>query len=142
MLRRLSDGAVIDADDDAFDENGALRDGHRMRVPMQFRDSAGRTTPTLRFADGRTDVPIGSRPGFVIDASGGQAQRDQAYRRSVEELRNAWRGAAADATPSPSAAPMSDAGCTDVRTLMVQLEDARHTAYREYCRELQEGWRG
>ena len=40
MLRRLSDGAVIDVDDDALDENGLLRDGHRMRVPMEFRDSA------------------------------------------------------------------------------------------------------
>ena len=70
MLRRLSDGTVIDVDDDALDENGVLRDGHRMRVPLRFRDSARRTTATLRFADGRTDVSVGSRPGFVIDASG------------------------------------------------------------------------
>jgi hypothetical protein len=142
MLRRLSDGVVIDVDDDALDENGALRDGHRMRVPMQFRDSARRTTPALRFADGRTDAPIGSRPGYVIDASGGQALRDQAYRESVEELRNAWRGAA-NTTSNPPGAPISaaDAARTDMTMLLVQLADARHTAYAEYCRELQEGWR-
>jgi hypothetical protein len=33
MLRRLNDGAVIDVDDDALDENGLLRDGHRKRTP-------------------------------------------------------------------------------------------------------------
>jgi hypothetical protein len=108
MLRQTSDGAVIDVDNDALDENGLLRDGHRMRVPMEFRDSARRTTPTLRFADGRTDAPVGSRPGFVIDAGGGQEIRDRAYRESVEALRNAWRGGAVDAAPSPMDAPMPD----------------------------------
>jgi hypothetical protein len=125
-----------------------LRDGGRLRVPLMFRDSnrqiAGqRSTPTLRFADGRTDAPVGSRPGFVIDAGGGQEIRDRAYRESVETLQNAWRGSLNEATPSPLAAPMSaaDAARTDMRTLMAQLEDARHTAYTAYCRELQEGWR-
>jgi hypothetical protein len=96
----------------------------------------------VRFADGRTDMPVGSRPGFVIDANGGQEVRDQAYRQSVEDLRNAWRGAA-DTTPSPLGAPMSvaDAVRTDMKTLMARLEDARHTAYFEYCRELKEAWR-
>ena len=65
-------------------------------------------------------------------------------RQSVEELRNAGRANVSDATPSPPAAPMSaaDAARTDMRTLLAQLEDARHTAYLEYCHELQEGWRG
>ena len=76
MLRRTSDGAVIDVDDDALNPDGTLRDGGRLRVPLMFRDSnrgtaSDRATPTLRFADGRTDAPIGSRPGFVIDAGGG-----------------------------------------------------------------------
>jgi hypothetical protein len=78
MLRRLNDGAVIDVNDDALDENGLLRDGHRMRMPMEFRDSAGRAASpqTLRFPDGRTDVPVGSRPGFIV-SDAGQATRDQ-----------------------------------------------------------------
>jgi hypothetical protein len=72
---------------------------------------------------------------------GGQEIRDRAYWESVEALRNAWRGGALDVTPSPLDAPMSvaDAVRTDMRTLMAQLEDARHTAYAAYCRELQEG---
>jgi hypothetical protein len=143
MFRRLNDGSIIDVEDDALDENGLLRDGHRMRVPMRFRDSARGTMPKLRFADGRTDLPIGSRPGYVVDAGGGQEIRDRAYRESVEALRAAWRGNAGDAPLSPPTAPMSaaDAARTDMRTLMAQLEDARHTAYAEYCRELQDGWR-
>jgi hypothetical protein len=143
MFRRLNDGSIIDVEDDALDENGFLRDGHRMRVPMQFRDSARQSMPTLRFADGRTDVPVGSRPGYVIDTGGGQEIRDRAYRQSIEALRNAWRGNVGDTTPSPSAAPMSaaDAARTDMGTLMARLEDARHTAYAAYCRELQDGSR-
>jgi hypothetical protein len=145
MLRRTSDGAVIDVDDDAINPDGTLRDGGRLRVPLMFRDSnreipRQQAMPTLRFADGRTDAPVGSRPGFVIDAGGGQEIRDGAYRESVEELRNAGRG---DATPSPSAGPMSaaDTARTDMRTLMARLEDARHTAYAAYCLELQGAWR-
>jgi hypothetical protein len=148
MLRRLNDGAVIDVDDDTLNADGTLRDGGTLRVPLMFRDSnreiaAQRAQPTLRFADGRTDIPIGSRPGYVIDAGGGQEIRVRAYRQSIEALQNAWRGSVSDATPNPPAAPMSaaDAARTDMRTLMAQLEDARHTAYAAYCRELQEGWR-
>jgi hypothetical protein len=143
MLRRTTDGAVIDVDDAALDENGILRDGHRMRVPMQFRDSARRTTPTLRFADGRTDVPVGSRPGFVVDAGGGQEIRDRAYRESVEALRNAWRGGAVDGAPSLPDAPVParDAVGTDLPTLIARLNDARRSAYETFCRELQDAWR-
>jgi hypothetical protein len=112
-----------------------------------FRDSnreiaKRRAGPTLRFADGRTDAPIGSRPGFVIDAAS-QEIRDRAYRESIEAMQNAWRGAAVDVTPSPVDAPMpvADAIGADLKTLMARLEDARHRAYAEYCRELQDGWR-
>jgi hypothetical protein len=143
MLRRLSNGAVIDVDEDALDENGVLRDGHRMRVPMQFRDSARSTTPTLRFADGRTDIPIGNRPGFVIDVGGGQEIRDRAYRESVEELRTAWRGSTADAAPSLPDAPLParDGGGADLPTLTARLNDARRSAYEAFCRELRDAWR-
>jgi hypothetical protein len=148
MLRKLSDGTIIDVDDDALNPDGTLRDGGRLRVPLMFRDSnrqiaRQRSTPTLRFADGRTDVPVGSRPGFVIDVGGGQQIRDRAYRESVEALQIAWRGDAADATPSARGAPISadDAG-TDVPTLIARLNDARQSAYKAYVHELTNAWRG
>jgi hypothetical protein len=145
MLRRLSDGTIIDVDDDALNPDGTLRDGGRLRVPLMFRDSnrGQRWTPTLRFADGRTDAPVGSRPGFVIDAGGGQEIRDRAYRESVEALQNAWRGAAADATSRPLDGPMpaADAVRTDLSTLMTGLNDARRSAYDAYVHELTNAWR-
>jgi hypothetical protein len=148
MLRRLNDGAVIDVDNDALNPDGTLREGGTLRVPLMFRDSnreiAGqRARPALRFADGRTDMPIGSRPGFVTDAGVGQEIRDRAYRDSVEALRTAWRAGAVDATPIPSAAPMSaaDAARTDMRTLMARLDDARRSAYEAHVHELTNAWR-
>jgi hypothetical protein len=149
MLRKLNDGTIIDVDDDALNPDGTLRDGGRLRVPLMFRDSnreiaRRRSTPTLRFADGRTDVPVGSRPGFVIDAGGGQEIRDRAYRESVEALQTAWRGEATDATPRPLDAPMSaaDAVRTDLPTLIARLNDARRSAYETYVQELTNAWRG
>jgi hypothetical protein len=148
MLRRLGDGTVIDVDEDALNPDGTVRDGGRVRVPMMFRDSnreiaSQRPQVMLRFADGRTDIPLGSRPGFVIDAGGGQEIRDRAYRESVEELRTAWRGAAADAAPSLPDAPMParDAGGADLPTLTARLNDVRRSAYEAFCRELQDAWR-
>jgi hypothetical protein len=148
MLRRTSDGAVIDVDDDDLNPDGTVRDGGRVRVPLMLRDSNReiawqRATPTLRFADGRTDIAIGSRPGYVIDAGGGQEIRDRAYRESVEALRTAWRGGTTDAAPTLPDAVMSaaDAARTDMKILMAQLEDARHRAYAAFCREMQDAWR-
>jgi hypothetical protein len=69
-------------DDDLFDSNGILRDGARLRVPMQARDAARMTErqrhrqveDTLRsvntrgrITDGRTDDPTAlNRPGFRV----------------------------------------------------------------------------
>jgi hypothetical protein len=135
MLRRLNDGAVIDVDEDALDGNGLLRDGHRMRVPMEFRDSARRTTPTLRFADGRTDAPIGSRPGFITTTDS-EAVRRAAYEQSRRDLCDAWR------TPT---VPLldSDAASRDPRQpiSMADAQEIRDAAYREMCHELTNAWR-
>jgi hypothetical protein len=80
MLRRLNDGAVIDVDDDALDENGLLRDGHRMRVPMEFRGIAGG-----RRRRGRCALPTAapmhrSERGFITTADS-EAVRRAAYER-------------------------------------------------------------
>ena len=64
-------------DDEAFDENGVLRDGARHRVAM--RDSRG---PMI--TDGTSD-PLGlHRPGWRI-ATGG-SERDVVFRDSQRKL--------------------------------------------------------
>jgi hypothetical protein len=137
MLRRMSDGVVIDVDEDALDGNGLLRDVCRMRVPMEFRDSAARaaSTQTLRFADGRTDAPIGSRPGFITTADS-EAVRRAAYEQSRRDLCDAWR--------TPTVPPVgSDAAPPDPRH-PISLADAqaiRDAAYRQMCDELTNAWR-
>ena len=140
MLRRLSDGAVIDADDDALNPDGTLRDGGRFRVPMMFRDSnraiaSQRLQVILRFADGRTDAPIGSRPGFITTADS-EAVRRAAYEQSRRDLCDAWR--------TPTVPPVgSDAAPPDPRQpiSMADAEAIRDAAYREMCDELANAWR-
>jgi len=139
----MHDGTVFEAEDDAFDDSGCLKDGYTLRVPMQFRDSnrAIADAPRLRFADGRTDAPVGSRPGFITD--GNRSACDEAYRQMCDELQNAWRQPVAAASRSPAAAPMSrdDAMRIDPTTLMMRLNDARRLAYEEYVDELTNAWR-
>jgi hypothetical protein len=52
-------------DDDAFDENGLLRDGHRARVPVTLRD--GLPNPPVRrrpLDDAERMALNSSRPGY------------------------------------------------------------------------------
>ncbi len=93
MTRRYEDFS----EDDAFDENGLLRDGHKIRVPMRDaktplqRDIAtkrGRLTD----GNGNSDVCALSRPGFrlLADASVNDA-REAARREYLDYITNAWR---------------------------------------------------
>jgi hypothetical protein len=139
-LHQMTDGTVFEADDDAFDERGCLKDGHKLHVPMQFRDSNRgiADAPRLRFADGRTDVPVGTRPGFIV-SDAAQATRDQAYRQMCDELRNAWRqptgNTAPDATMTRSdAAPRHPISAADAQAI-------RDAAYEAYVDELTNAWR-
>jgi hypothetical protein len=89
MLRRLNDGAVIDVDDDALHENGLLRDGHRMRVPMEFRGIAGG-----RRRRGRCALPTAapmhrSDRGFITTADS-EAVRRAAYHRPAPHVRTPY----------------------------------------------------
>jgi hypothetical protein len=105
-----------DEDDDHFDANGILRDGHRYRVAMNFCDNLQRSV-AAHFASARvvdseqfnrapiTDAhgdPLGlQRPGFrILSGEGHEArtvrdrardERQSAYEEADEELTNAWR---------------------------------------------------
>jgi hypothetical protein len=120
-------------DDDAFDENGILRDGAVARVRMTMRDSVdddplspGELARRMQMADAErrrrgpvvTDAAGDSlfglrKPGFRYLQGGSaqdqrrhQALRDaaaQAYRDAREHNENAWR------VPLPSASPTTGA---------------------------------
>jgi hypothetical protein len=66
-------------EDEAFDENGVLRDRARYRVPMHMRDGQ-----SSMITDG-TDDPFGlHRPGWRI--ASGSSERDS-QRKLIEEAR-------------------------------------------------------
>jgi hypothetical protein len=129
----------IDDDDDfeiTADGHRVLKDGRTARVSCNDA-AAARTVPIvpLRFTDGRTDVPIGSRPGF-ISAADSEAVRRAAYEQSCRDLCNAWRAPDAlsvrsDAAPPDPRRPISFA----------DAERIRGEAYRAMCAELQGAWR-
>ena len=86
-------------EDDAFDENGLLRDRHKTRVPLAMRDALTPlqleiATKRARLTDGNgnSDEFAFSRPGYRVlaDASVNDA-RDTAYAEYLDYITNAWR---------------------------------------------------
>jgi hypothetical protein len=126
-------------DDDDFettaDGHRVLKDGRTMRV--SFNDAVrARAVSPLRFADGRTDAPVGSRPGFIVSTDS-QRIRDDAYQRSKQDLVDAWRPAAPPSAAAPAAPP-------DPRQPIsfADSQRIRDTAYFEMCDTLTNAWRG
>ena len=85
-------------EDDAFDENGLLRDGHKSRVPLTMRDAMTPlqreiATKRARLTDGNgnCDEFAFSRPGYRIlaDAAVNDA-RAAAYQEYLDYITNAW----------------------------------------------------
>jgi hypothetical protein len=86
------------ADDDAFDENGRLRDGHTARVPVQLRDGIPAPPVRRRALDAAEHAALNScRHGFryANTADDSMAERRawarDAYTTHEYELANAWR---------------------------------------------------
>lgn len=95
MTRRYEDFR----EDDAFDENGLLRDGHKIRVRLAIRDAMTPlqreiATKRARLTDGTGDSSelAFSRPGWrlLADASVNDA-RAAAYQEYLDCITNAWR---------------------------------------------------
>ncbi len=91
MTRRYQDFS----EDDAFDENGLLRDGHKMRVrdattPLQHEIA----TKRARLTDGTgnySEVAF-SRPGWRLLTDGTvNDARETAYQEYLDYINNAWR---------------------------------------------------
>ena len=55
-------------DDEAFDENGVLRDGARHRVPLQMRDSLAPMSPTAPVTRLACIGPVGASPQAAANA--------------------------------------------------------------------------
>jgi hypothetical protein len=77
--------------DDAFDENGLLKDGHVFRVRMSMKDAMKMRDNRPVLHDGRGGVP-GHRPGFVMtDNSAAKRRLDDAYRDYERDLVSAYK---------------------------------------------------
>jgi hypothetical protein len=90
----------------AFDENGLLRDGRRVRVPMMMRDGMSpmqRAVVENKMRRGFDDSAARYQPGPVpcTDAAA-NAERARAYGEMCDDLQNAWCG------PSTEPAIMND----------------------------------
>jgi hypothetical protein len=85
------------ADDDAFDENGLLRDGHRARVPVHLRDALPDPPLRRRGLDSAEHAALNScRPGFryAVDTESMRERRQWLADEYVSynfELSNAWK---------------------------------------------------
>jgi hypothetical protein len=78
---------TIENFDDAFDEEGLLKDGRTARTRMMARDSRDRPRAVDGF--GR---PPGNRPGFILDASpAAHDAKARAYRAYENWATNRWR---------------------------------------------------
>ncbi len=89
MTRRYEDFR----EDDAFDENGLLRDGHKICVPMTPLQVQS-VTKRARLTDGAgnySELAL-SRPGWrlLADASVNDT-RETAYAEYLDYIANAWR---------------------------------------------------
>jgi hypothetical protein len=98
--QRTLDG--FEDDDDAFDENGILRDGHRARYPMTMMDSGFDDTQRAVARDaherrvatrfGLSDGSALHRPGFRHNVNDiGLDARIEAHEQYCDELENSWR---------------------------------------------------
>jgi hypothetical protein len=131
-------------------DDDILRDGQTFRVPMTAMDAAnqraladrfradGSSEPSalLRFADGGSAVPIGSRPGYITSDALETVRRD-AYEASKREMCDAWR------TPPPADKP-GGAAATPPRA-PVSMADSwriRSAAYEESVQALCDAWKG
>jgi hypothetical protein len=148
-----------DLDDDPFDENGVLRDGHVFKVPQRMLDNVQRSVaqhfqqqrPKNSAAFPRpnrglliTDAWGGTaglhRPGWRIESSGNigdqlvrdgaRDERQRAYDEYVAELENAWRNDCDDVL-----------GVPDRRRDTLAMEDRRRAAYEQYDYDIRTAWR-
>jgi hypothetical protein len=87
---------------EALDDDGILRDGFSVTVPLTMRDSMtplqgsiAQSTARLHDGHGNRDM-VGHRPGFIMDAHDARDAVKEAYRLRDEADANAWRAGGAE----------------------------------------------
>ena len=101
-------------DDDALDENGLLKDGRIVRIPMMMRDSAD------GFTDLQRSVRDATAPLRVVDAFGNSGL----------------------ALSRPGARYLTAGTCTPDHAALVMRDHLRREARDQYIAALQDAWKG
>jgi hypothetical protein len=137
-----------DADDEAFDDNGLLRDGKSVRVPLTMRDgdSFSPVQRAVALSSSRASVTDASggtiglhRPGFRIPAAdAADAARTSALEASYDEYQkyigDAWR------TPSGSVAARTETP-RDQRSEQQDHQQTMDEIYAAHDETLRNAWR-
>ena len=144
----------LDDEDDDFDERGILKDGRRVRVPLQ-RDIGSHFQ---RMRDGHClhdgqGGKVGHRPGYVFtDDMRANGAKAEAYSLADAETEHAWKGGAQAGDSCRingklgvivRSAQTGELFCQPVaRTDSQAARDAVEAAYEAYRREMCDAWRG
>jgi hypothetical protein len=100
--------------DDAFDENGLLKDGHKYIAPMRAMDHRIDDAGPMRIVDGfgRGGLAL-NRPGFrKLNDECGDYHREKAYRAYDQQLCDAYKQDAPPAGSYPYTAAAEGSACT------------------------------
>jgi len=127
-------------DDDAFDENGVLKDGHSYRVPMKMLDSLQKEIHdhTAAFRKVRIiDAPL-HQPGFVR-TSRPVAERHAIFDGYDVRVSNAWKNPPTSRNRFVGSQPHESDRQGSPRD---RTRDARQAAYAEYEAYIANVWRG
>ena len=126
-------------EEDAFDENGVLKDGHSYRVPMRMLDSLQRAVH--EHVAGRQKVRIHDaplhQPGFVRDARSVEERR-KIYDEYDGTVSNAWK----NPPTSRKGVSGSQAAESDRQGSGRDAKDAKQAAYAAYEAYIANAWRG
>ena len=110
-------------DDDAFDEDGLLKDGHSVRVPLMLKDA---------LHDGHG--PPGRRSSFVLARDSASRDRVVAAYDSYElSLVDAWRGPINNAADEQTDLSVSDAAAHNDRTTPRPMEEVLQGCTTKHC---------
>ena len=111
-------------DDDAFDEDGLLKDGHGVRVPLMLKDA---------LHDG-----FGGKPGFAFARDSASRDRVAAAYESYEaSLCDAWRAPIGEVADEQTDLAVSDAAAHSDRTEPRPMDEV----YRLYDETLASAWK-
>jgi hypothetical protein len=138
-----------DDDDDAFDENGLLKDGHKTRISLMMRDADALSSVQRAVAEDAVARRFGLRDSSELYAPGprycdaaGLERKAEAYRQMCTELQDAWK--TPSAAPAAAAAPPLRRDTAPARPVYDAAEGRRikQAAYDAMVAEMCSAWKG